>query len=46
VKKTIELIKADEPVYATLADMQTRQGNIIAEGLQVAEAKLERAVGI
>jgi hypothetical protein len=46
VKKTIALIKAEEPVFATLADMQTRQGNIIAEGLEVAEAKLERAVGL
>jgi hypothetical protein len=46
VKKTIELIKADEPVFATLADMQTRQGNIVVEGLEVAEAKLERAVGL
>jgi hypothetical protein len=46
VRKSISLIRADEPVYNTLAEMQTRQGTIIAEGLQYAEAKLERAVGL
>jgi hypothetical protein len=46
VRETIELIRADEPVFATLADMQTRQGDIIVAGLEVAEAKLERAVGL
>jgi hypothetical protein len=46
VRKSITLIKAEEPAFASLADMQTRQGTIIAQNLERADAKLERAIGL
>ena len=43
VHKTIALLRADDPV--TLA-AQTREGNLVAETLVVADNKLEKAVGL
>ncbi len=46
VRKTIELIRADDPGLVQVAEAQTRQGEIIVASLETAEAKLERAVGL
>ena len=43
VHKTIELIKADDPVVLRA---ETREGAFVAETLQVADSKLEKAVGL
>jgi hypothetical protein len=46
VRKSIELIRADDPDLVPVAETQTRQGAIIAASLDVAGAKLERAIGL
>jgi hypothetical protein len=43
VRKTIALLRADDPVVLAA---QTREGNLVAETLQVADNKLEKAVGL
>jgi hypothetical protein len=43
IRKSIALIKADEPV---LARLETRAGTAVADGLQLADAKLEKAIGL
>jgi predicted RNase H-like HicB family nuclease len=43
VHKTISLLKADDPV---VLKAETRQGDFVAETLEVADNKLEKAVGL
>jgi hypothetical protein len=46
VRQRIALIRAEEPAFRIVAETQTEQGTTIAASLEVAEAKLERAVGL
>jgi chaperonin cofactor prefoldin len=43
VHKTIALLKADDPVYLRSG---TRDGELVVETLQVADDKLQKAVGL
>jgi hypothetical protein len=43
VKQTIALLKSDDPV---ILKAETRESSFVAETLQVADAKLERSVGL
>jgi hypothetical protein len=46
VRQRIALIRAEEPAFRIVAEVQTEQATTIAESLEVAEAKLERAIGL
>jgi hypothetical protein len=43
IHKTIALLRADDPVILVA---QTREGTLVEQTLQVADNKLERAVGL
>jgi hypothetical protein len=43
VRKTIALLEADDPV---ILQTETREGELVAETLEVADARLEKASGL